>query len=569
MMHQFDKRAGHYVFLALVWAVLCLPNLGGPSLWDVDEGNNAECAKEMYESGNFIVPTFNYKLRLDKPALLYWLQALAYHMYGINEWAARLPSALASLLALFGVYELGRCLFDHSAALLAGLILASSIAFCAAAHFANPDALLNLCILLSMWCSWKHYMCRGWWLLGAGAACGLGLLAKGPVALLLPMATTLLFALVRRHFRPWGDPRLLAGALLFLLIAAPWYVWVGLETKGEWLTGFFWKHNVERAVGVLENHGGPFFYYGMVLLIGLAPWSIFLGPTIWHALTASQRQQAREGTMRTLRADATQFLLCWTAVWLGFFTLVRTKLPNYILPAYPALALLTASFLDDWRRDRVVLPAWVLPVSLGCLALAGIGVGGGLLLVSDALPWALPGRRLPGLEKGAWLGGIFLLGAAAAAWCLRQDKRKGLIGCVATTGIVFIALLACWGVNLVDRFKAPRPLVQALPADHLYREVRVGAMDYFQPSLVFYCQRQVHCPENATRALEFLYTPLPVYLFISAERWEQLRAIAPFSYHLLARHRDLYNGREVLLLTNEPAAITAPATESAKRGENK
>jgi 4-amino-4-deoxy-L-arabinose transferase-like glycosyltransferase len=540
MLRRLDNRFGHYALLALVWAVLCLPNLGGPSLWDIDEGNNAECAQEMHESGNFIVPTFNYKLRLDKPALLYWLQASTYHIFGTNELSARLPSALASLLALFVVYELGRRFFERSAAFLAGLILASSIAFCAAAHFANPDALLNLCILLTMWCFWEYYTRRGWWLLGAGAACGLGMLAKGPVALVLPIATTMLFLLLRRELRRCLDSRLLGAALVFVLIAAPWYVWVGLETKGEWLAGFFWKHNIERAVGVMENHSGPFFYYGLVLLAGLAPWSIFLGPTIWHAFASPQR------------SHGTRFLLCWLVVWLLFFTGARTKLPNYILPAYPAMALLTASFLDDWRRGRITLPSWVMPTSLACLALAGIGVGVGLLLAGDALPLALPGRRLPGLERGAWLGGVFLLGAVTAGWFARRDKRGELIGLVAAVGIVFSSALAFWGVNLVDAFKAPRPLVRALPENHLRREVRIGALGYFQPSLVFYCQREVHCLENVVSALQFLYTPLPVYLFVSEETWAQLRALAPTSYRLVARHRDLYNGREILLMTNEP-----------------
>jgi len=559
MLRRLDNRAAHYALFALVWAVLCLPNLGGPSLWDIDEGNNAECAQEMYESGNWVVPHFNYKLRVDKPALLYWLQATAYHVCGTNEFAARLPSALASLLALLVVYELGRSFFDRSAALLAGLILASSIAFCAAAHFANPDALLNLCTLLTFWCLWNHTTRRGWWLLGAGAACGLGMLAKGPVALVLPMTTAFLFFLCRRELRRWWDVRLLGAAVVFCLIAAPWYIWVGAETKGAWLIGFFWKHNVERAVGVMENHSGPFFYYGLILIAGLTPWSVFLGPTLWRALSLKPWRVVVRGKSLKVRLPCAresrpevQLLLCWIAVWLVFFTVVRTKLPNYILPAYPALALLTASFLNDWRRGRLTLPAWVMPTSLMCLALVGAGVGAGLLLAGDALPLAIKGRRLPGLEMGAWLGGVFVAGAAAAAWCGRRGRRGGLIGCVATGGIVFTAMLAFWGVGLVDRYKAARPLVQALPQDHLYREVRVGAIDYCQPSLVFYCRREVQCPENIIRAIEFLHTPLPVYLFVSEEAWEQVRVFAPASYRLVARHRDLYNGREVLLMTNEP-----------------
>jgi 4-amino-4-deoxy-L-arabinose transferase-like glycosyltransferase len=552
MFRKLDNRVGHYALLALVWAALCLPNLGGPSLWDIDEGNNAECAQEMYESGNFVVPTFNYKLRLDKPVLLYWLQTSAYHVYGINEFAARLPSALASLAALLIAYELARCLFDRSTALLAGLVLASSVAFCAAAHFANPDALLNLCTLLTLWCFWNHYTRRGWWLLGAGAACGLGMLAKGPVALILPMATTTLFFLIRGELRRLWDVRLLGAAALFLLIAAPWYIWVGVETKGEWLAGFFWKHNVERTLGVMENHSGPFFYYGLVLIAGLTPWSVFLGPTLWHTLTNPQRRQESEEPLLGLRAGETQLLLCWIAVWLVFFTVVRTKLPNYILPVYPPVALLTASFLDDWRRGRLALPAWVMPVSLTCLALVGVGVVVGLLVAGDVLPLALKGRRLPGLEMGAWLGGVFVASAAMAVWFVRQGRRGGLIGCVTAAALVFTGALGGWGVNLVDHFKAPRPLVQALPEDQLRREVRVGALGYFQPSLVFYCQREVQRPESMIQAIEFLYTPLPVYVFVSEEAWAQLRMFAPPSYRVLARHRDLYNGCEVLLMTNEP-----------------
>jgi len=169
---------------------------------------------------------------------------------------------------------------------------------------------------------------------------------------------------------------------------------------------------------------------------------------------------------------------------------------------------------------------------------------------------ALPSRRLPGLEKGTWLGGVFLFGALAAQGCARRGWRNGMIGCVAAAGVIFTATLASWGVNLVDRLKASRPLAQALPADHLYREVRLGAIGYFQPSLVFYCQREVQHPENALQIVELLYTPLPVYLFVSAQAWEKWRAIAPSSYRLAARHFDLYSGQEVLLLTNEPLTNT-------------
>src|SRR5262245_29574396 len=122
MFSVLDHRSGHYVLLILVGALLCLPNLGAASLWDIDEGNNAVCAFEMYESGDFVMPTFNYQPRDDKPPLLYWMQAAGYHLIGVNETSARLPSALATLVSLLAVYELGRCMFGPPVGLLAGIV---------------------------------------------------------------------------------------------------------------------------------------------------------------------------------------------------------------------------------------------------------------------------------------------------------------------------------------------------------------------------------------------------------------------------------------------------------------
>ena len=154
---------------------------------------------------------------------------------------------------------------------------------------------------------------------------------------------------------------------------------------------------------------------------------------------------------------------------------------------------------------------------------------------------------------GAWLGGVFLAGAAAAAWCGRRGRRGGLIGCVAAVGIVFTGAMAFWGVGPGGPLQGAAPRwCRRCRKTTLRREVRVAALDYFQPSLVFYCQREVQCPENIVRAIEFLHTPLPVYLFVCAGEMGAIRVFAPASYHLVARHRDLYNGREVLLMTNEP-----------------
>src|SRR5262249_5974935 len=228
----------------------------------------------MYESGNWIVPTFNFSLRVDKPALLYWLQMLGYHFCGINEFSARLPSALAALCTMLLTYELGRKMFSAVAGLYAGLILASSVLFCASAHFANPDALLNACTVLTFLFFWRDWERNGnSWLVLGGISTGVAMLAKGPVGLVLPSAAVFLFLLWSRQLRRYCRPQLVGGIFAFLLVAMPWYAWVAADTKAEFLRGFFLQHNVGRFLEPMESHRGSVFYYAFVLLIGFAPWS--------------------------------------------------------------------------------------------------------------------------------------------------------------------------------------------------------------------------------------------------------------------------------------------------------
>src|SRR5262249_46379283 len=282
------------------------------SLWDIDEGNNAEAAREMMDSGNWVIPTFNYKLRVDKPALLYWLQIAAYESFGVNEFAARLPSALAALISILLTYELGRRMFDAATGLLAAVILASSVAFCGAAHFANPDALLNACTILTFLIFWSSYARGGRaWLILGGISTGLAMLAKGPVGLVLPMAATGLFLLWEKKLKVLLDRRLLLGVVVFGLVAFPLYIWVGVDTKAEFLRGFFLKHNVDRFTSPMENHHGPIYYYAVVLIAGFLPWSVFLGVGLWYGSRQPGRDDVDVPLKGTGLPPAYRLLWCW------------------------------------------------------------------------------------------------------------------------------------------------------------------------------------------------------------------------------------------------------------------
>lgn len=554
MLRYANTRAAHYLLLTALLAVLYLPNLGTPSLWDIDEGNNASAAREMLESGNWVIPTFNGDLRVDKPALLYWLQILGYQWFGVNEFSARLPSALAAILAVLLVCELARRMFDPTTGLLAGVTLGGSVALGGAARFANPDALLNVCTIaafLFFWLNVERPRVLGF--LGFGVATGLAMLAKGPVGLVLPVAAVGTFALLTGRWRLLTDRRQSLAVLAFVLTAAPWYAWVGAETKGEFLRGFFLKHNVGRFTATMEGHAGSFLYYLPVLLIGFLPWSMFLGLTLWHTVREVRSQDGPDDSGIRPR-DRRLYLVCWASVYLLCFSLSATKLPNYILPTYAPVAILTAATLEAWRRGRLASPFWATPASLAALALTGLAVILAALLVGGALPGLkVRGGPFAGMELLAVLGLLPLIGAAAGLWCWRRDQRGALLVWVAATGWLFVAGVAGWGCLPLERHKAPRELLAAVrieQATHSERDVRIGAYRYFQPSLVFYAGREVLLLPNERKLREFLHTPLPVYVVVPATEWETLAPTLETSYRLVERRRDFYRNCDVVVVTN-------------------
>jgi 4-amino-4-deoxy-L-arabinose transferase-like glycosyltransferase len=564
MFHRLNNRAGHYFILSAAWALLSLPNLGVPSLWDIDEGHNAECAREMLDSGNWLVPTFNFQLRDHKPPLLYWLQIAAYERFGVNEFLARLPSALAALAAVLLVYELGRLMFGAGAGLLAGLILASAAMFCAAGHFANPDALLNALTLATFY-SFTRSMARSAaasrlnsiWIILTGVAMSLAVLTKGPVGLLLPMTVIGLFLLWSRQLKLLLDSRLAWGVMAFILVAVPWYAWISAETKGEFTRGFFLTHNFGRFLSPMENHRGPIYYYLVALFLGFCPWSPLLIPSFFcgfcHWKGEKTGRQADQETSRPGDGGSPgAFLGCWIIVYMVFFTMSGTKLPNYILPIYPAAAILTGRFLDEWRRGMLLVPKWVIHAGLAGVGMIGIGASVGLLLTSGVIDVPLlRGRKLPGLEMWALAGLIPLAGSVVAAWLMRNKQRTGMIVSLTTAAILFVGLLAAWGSVSVDTFKAPRALVAEAGARQTDRDIRIGCYKFYQPSLVFYCRREVRVLDDEGQVREFLRTPLPVYLFVSAPAWEILQSKVSGPYHLLTHHRDIYKGIDVVVITNQ------------------
>jgi 4-amino-4-deoxy-L-arabinose transferase-like glycosyltransferase len=581
----FRTRAADYAVLLAAAALLTLPNLGGPSLWDVDEGVNAEAAREMREAGSWVVPTFNFELRTAKPVMLYWLQRASYAAFGVSEWSARLPSVLAGWLTVLLTYELARRMFGRPTGLLAGLVLASAVEFCVLAHAATPDATLLLFTVLTYLAFWLGHENggRSWWV-PAAAACGLAALTKGPVGVALPGLVFLLYFIWNREPGRLLDRRLGWALLTLLLVAGPWYGLVSAETRGAWAKAFFLNENINRALTPMEDHRGPVFYHAAALLVLFAPWSAFIGATVWYGVKAARAprphppgppalggQRGDEAgdliTSGSHPADvqgevrAHRFLLCWVAAYLTVFSLVSTKLPNYVLPLYPALAVLTARFLVRWRDGDLAVPSWLMPAGVGAVALVGVAVGAGLLVAGGAV--AVAGvRTFPGLDRWAAVGLVPLAGATALAWRLRAGDRAGFVRAAAVAAVAFVAALAATAPAEMDRYKAPRGLVADTRLDDPTRDLRAGSYDWFQPSVVFYARREVAKLPGPDAAAEFLAVPTPGYLFVPEPTWRQWIAPKVTTPHRVAARRfDFYRNCDVLVVTN----VVGPAEGVAAR----
>jgi len=562
MHFALQYRLTHYVILLAAVAVIGLPRLGEASLWDMDEGLNAEAAREMHESGNWIVPKFNFQLRDAKPALLYWAQGAAYQFFGMNEFAARLPSVIAAALATLLTYELGRRMFSPVGGLLGGVALISSSSIAFAARFANPDALLLACTALTFFVFWHGYVPRRagesprrGWFIPVGIACGLATLAKGPVGVLLPALVIGVFLIWQRQLRLLFDRRALYGMLAFLLVAAPWYVLVSVVTRGEFATGFFITNNVRRFLEPMEYHRGPILYHPAILLSGLAPWSIFVGFTFWYAVkVVIQREKMSESgfTPLSLR-PAYRLLVCWVVVYVLFFTIAATKLPNYTLPVFPAIALLTGRFLDSWQRREINPPRWLFASGLVLLILIGISTSLAMLVIGGDL--RLPGlevRQLAGLGKSWWIGLLPLVGGTAAAVAWLADRREWAISAVGVAAVGFLAAALADPLLRVDSHKPCRDLVAESGAFDRRHEIRLASFQFTQPSLVFYSQREVRQLLTDDDVAQFLHSPLPVYLFVPESAWNGLSARHP---ELLAKVRarkwDFYRKGNVLVVSNQ------------------
>ncbi len=512
------------------------------TVWDANEAFYVETPREMVESGNWILPTFNGQPRLNKPPLSYWIIAPLYRAFGVNLLWERLVMAVLAAASILLVFYLGRlCSTRPQVALLAAGIFATTFRMIVVSRRLLIDLLLVFLLLAALLALARWLVDRSpGAFIGACALLGLGFLTKGPVAL-FPLTALLLFLALSGRldelFRaPW-----FRGGIVLAVISLSWFVALGLTHGWQSVLDFFLQENLGRYLNVDFGPQRGYFYYVGVFLADFFPWSVLLlGALLAHRV--SRKQLYRE--------HLNGFLLIWCVVYFVIFSFSLNKQEYYILPIYGPAAVLLAGLAARVRPTR-----WIAGPVAAVLAVAGLL----LALATHVLfpsPWF-------------WVPALLLILSAWPAW------QGRLLWLSVGLALFFAAAAAVYLPDLED-YKPVHSL-----ADVLKRETSRGPRDwqagYYRvtaPSLRFYLDRnilEIFEPEEAVAALR---RAVPVYLITDQAGYDELHAalgadlpvIVASQPQLKTNGRQLWSmftapedtdwTRDVLLVTNIPAADT-------------
>ncbi|MGB3551013.1 MAG: phospholipid carrier-dependent glycosyltransferase [Candidatus Binatus sp.] len=432
------NRTLRLAIYALLAAILYLPGLGRPALWEPDEGRYAEIAREMVISGDYVTPRDDFELYFEKPPLVYWAEAASIKIFGVNEFAVRLPAALFSIGQVVVTAALAEMMLGASAGLFAALALALSPLFFGFARFATLDPALAFFLTAALAAFYVAARNEPFsrpsarrWMLTSAAMLALGTLAKGPIALILGGAIALAWMASEGRLRQVAQMPLVWCLVIYAAIVVPWFVLA--EARNPGFMHFFIVHeHLERYVASSEHGWGPWFFIPIVIG-GTWPW-IFFVPLGWSAMRADNGLP--ESAPAPSRRAAARFLVIWFIVILVFFSIPRSKLGSYILPALPPLGIVAGYGLGRMPALGAASRRRLLAV----VAIANLAIAAVIFVFSELV--LAPINPELGVD-GLLIGAVLAAGAIAMYWLGRASSRAAYaIGAIALAMLATMPLAA-------------------------------------------------------------------------------------------------------------------------------
>lgn len=506
------------LILVLASLVLFTYGLGTGTLWDQDEAKYASVARELLQTRD----PFTLRLQGDPwfvhPPLFFWLQALTGRLFGFTEFTVRLWSAISGSGVVAAAFLLGRLLYDSRTGLLAGAVTATTLQVLGQARLAVFDPTLAACMLLALYmylvayttgARRAHLWAWGW--------AGLATATKGPIGLALPAMTVVALWALRRDRTAWREiPP--AGPLLYAAIGLPWYLIETVRHGEAFVRTAVGYYLLTRFFGVVENQPGPWWYYFPVLLLGMMPWTGTAPSAIARLL----------GRRRDL---SSQVILLWCAITVVFYSAAGTKLPNYVLPVYPVLAVGIARLWEEGMDgvasagcDPLRWAAALLPVPSALFAAAVIAWG-----------WVnFPAEALALRTPIAVAAGIVAAGPLVAWGCLLARRRATALAALLLTPVAVVPVLVHQTLPAIEAYR-PIPRVARLlraamgPDDGLVA-VRMGTAW----SLRWYGQRHVRWVFTGDALRDALCAPPRAFVVVPASEVVWARPHLPAEARLIA-----------------------------------
>lgn len=520
-------RRSRYTLLAVLLLAAVFPyflNLGVSSIWDANEAFYAQTPREMIETGDYITPSFNFQLRMNKPVLSYWNVAASYRVFGISEWSERLPIALGALVIIGTAFGLGRLLSGTFGGLLAALVLATSPRLLLLARRIIIDVHVTMWMGLVLLCfalaetrppRRRLYLCLMY------VAAGFGVLTKGPVAVFLPAVVFFIYLASQKRLGDLRHMLLPTGAVISLAIVVPWYYLLYREHGWEYIGSFIFGENLGRYAEAVGEQSRGLLFYIPVMLADLFPWSVTIPIALWWAI----RYQRHDRVAR--------LLVVWIAGIVAFFSLSGTKEDLYILPIVTAEAALIGAMLAA-AAEGVAAPfdgarRWPAAWSAGVPAVL-------LLLTGSGAIWFFAIARRYALDGVAFVGAVAAVGGAVAlVWLFRRN----VLGSFATmvTSLVVIA----WCVVLCtlpdfERYKPVRPFSDIIRSRASIGAI-VGSYKFSLPSMVFYLHRPVMEVVLPDHLRAVFYSSSDVYFIMAEDEYNSVKDRLPVDTYILARQR--------------------------------
>ncbi|KAF3890347.1 MULTISPECIES: ArnT family glycosyltransferase [Nostocales] len=582
---RVEKRPALAVTLSVLWVILIggiafLWHLGSIGLIDETEPLFAEASRQMFVTGDWITPFFNAETRFDKPALIYWCQAIAFSILGVNEWAVRLPSALAAI-GLIGLafYTIQRYFArkDELEQRYRPALRWITAGFGTAVMALNPemivwgrtgvsDMLLTGCMASALLCFFLGYAhpsksnVQARWYIAFYVLIAAAILTKGPVGIVLPGLIIGIFLLYLGNItQVLQEMRPLTGLLIVICLSLPWYVLVIWRNGWDYINSFFGYHNVERFTTVVNRHSAPWYFYFVVVLLGFAPYSVYL-PLAMGRLKFWQRKYWRS---QERSQQLGLFAFCWFVGIFGFFTIAVTKLPSYVLPLMPAAAILMALLWGDLldRGDKgdkadVAISSLSTPSSLSLPRFQWIGWVNVVFLSAIAVTMfylpqiigsdpAAPDFR-NSLERSGLtiLGGVIWIVSAIAIAVSLMRRRYKIVLIINIVGFAaFLTIVLTPALFLMDRERQLplRELSEIVvqtqkPGEEL---VMVG---FKKPTVVFYTRRTVTYKKISVDAAQYLQdkaakkpSPSSVLVLAQPKKFPEM-GFKPTDYENLGTH---------------------------------